>query len=260
MKDQSKDVTDKHSVPVIDRMMEIFAALEHRPGGASITELTQQLGHPRTTIYRVLNTLQRHRMVRRSDKGRYSLGARLMQLASGVAESGAKALAQRAQPHLDRVAEALGEGVKLSIVDAQGVLVLATAQGRRQYALTVTPGQRIPIHVGAAGKLLLAHLSEAERETWIGVPDLHEFTPATITERTRIDAELADILAKGWARDRGEHSSSINAVAAPVTDATGTVVGAISVPYLAGQSEARFEEIRREVVDGARALSAELAA
>lgn len=259
VKDQSSDVTDKYSVPVIDRMMEIFAVLEHRSGGASITDLTRELGHPRTTIYRILNTLQRHRMVRRSDTGRYSLGARVMQLAAGVADSGAEALAKRAQPILDRLAATLGEGVKLSVLDAQGVLVLATAQGRRQYALTVTPGQRIPIHVGAAGKVLLAHLSEAERETWIGVPELHRFTEETITDRKKMDAELAQVLVDGWARDLGEHSTSINAVAAPVTDGTGAVVATISVPFLAGQSEARVAEILAAVRDAARSLSSGLA-
>lgn len=246
-------------MPVIDRMMEIFAALEQRDEGVSITELTDLLKLPRTTVYRILNTLTRHRMVRRSDAGKYRLGTRLVQLADHVEDTGSEALASRAQPYLDRLAEILGEGVKLSVVDPQGVLVLATAQGRREYALTVRKGQRIPIHVGAAGKLLLAHLSEAERETWIGVPELHQFTPRTIVDRYKMDEELAKILHDGWARDLGEHSTSINAVAAPVLEASGRVIGVISVPFLAGQSEERVEEIRRAVIDAAGALSAELA-
>ncbi|QQA43511.1 IclR family transcriptional regulator [Pelagovum pacificum] len=259
MRDQAVEPNEKYSVPVIDRMMEIFGELEKREEGLSITALTEALRQPRTTIYRILNTLTRHGMVSRDDKGRYTLGTQLLVLASRVADTRSEALVGRAQPVLDRLAETTGEGVKLSVVDAQGVLVLATAQGRRQYALTVTPGQRIPIHVGAAGKLLLANMRPAERETWIGVPDLHRFTDVTLTDRADIDAELDRIQKQGWAVDRGEHSASINAVAAPVRDRDGALAGVISIPFLAGQPEERIALLRDAVIGAAEALSAALA-
>src|SRR3569833_2816043 len=121
----------KHRIPVIDRMMDVLGELERRRTGLTIRDLVTRLHLPRTTIYRILNTLQMHDMVHRDDSGAYQLGHRLIGLAAHVA-TGARevALVAVAQPHLDKLAADLGEGVKLSVLDKNGVLVLAAAQGR----------------------------------------------------------------------------------------------------------------------------------
>src|SRR5690242_5498986 len=57
---------EKHRIPAIDRMMDVLGHLERRPEGSTIRDLVEMLGLPRTTVYRVLNSLQSHEMVRRS--------------------------------------------------------------------------------------------------------------------------------------------------------------------------------------------------
>ena len=79
------DAAAKHRIPVIDRMMDVLAQLERREGGLTIRELVAQLHLPRTTIYRIVNTLQMHEMVYRDENGAYHLGRRLLGLASHVA-------------------------------------------------------------------------------------------------------------------------------------------------------------------------------
>lgn len=260
MSEQSEPsvASNRHTVPVIDRMMDILVQLERRAGGASITDLTAEVGQPRTTVYRILRTLERHDMVRRDGGRTYKLGSRLLQLASQVAARASEVdLPKVAQPILDRLADEIGEGVKLSVVDTDGVLVIAVAQSRREYALTVARGQRIPLHVGAAGKLLLANLPIREREGWLEKP-LPALTPRTWTERDRLRRELDRICREGWSRDHGEQLININAVAAPAADATGRVVAAISVPFVAGATDARIEEIRLATIAAAEALSTKL--
>lgn len=248
----------KHTVPVIDRMMEILAVLESRSDGVSITDLTEALKQPRTTIYRILNTLQHHEIVRRDEAGSYRLGPRLLQLAGQVSLGASRIdLASIAQPFLDRLAAELGEGCKLSVVDHQGLVVLAAAQGRREYALTVTPGQHIPIHVGASGKLLLAHLPEEQRARWLSRP-LASFTSKTMTNAHRLQRELARIRRMGWSQDKGESAPSIHAVAAPISDRSGKIIAAVSVPFLAGSPAERVEEIRLAALNTANAISAAL--
>src|SRR4051812_47432515 len=150
------DAALKHRIPVIDRMMEVLAQLERRDAGLTIRDLVTQLHLPRTTIYRILNTLQMHDMVHRDESGAYQLGRRLLGLAAHVATGASEVdLVAIAQPFLDKLGFDVGEGVKLSVLDRNGVLVLAAAQGRREYALTVAPGQRMEAHAGAASKLLL---------------------------------------------------------------------------------------------------------
>src|SRR5262245_40671643 len=70
------DAASRHQIPVIDRMMEILDLLAGRSAGASISDLVEAIAVPRTTIYRILNTLQTHNVVRRSAVGSYTLGPR----------------------------------------------------------------------------------------------------------------------------------------------------------------------------------------
>jgi DNA-binding IclR family transcriptional regulator len=250
------DATLRHRIPVIDRMMEVLGQLEHRDGGATIRELVAQLQLPRTTVYRILNSLQLHDMVRRDEGGAYHLGRRLLGLASHVAAAASPLdLVAFATPVLEALSRELGEGTKLSIIDAEGVLVLAAAPGRRPYALSVSPGQRGPVHAGAASKLLLAHLPEPEIARWLARP-LVALTPKSITDPRRLHTELARIRRLGWAQDKGENGPSILAYAAPVVDAAGEVVAAVSVPFLQGTEPSRMEEIRLATIVAAKAISA----
>ncbi|HEX4296910.1 MAG TPA: IclR family transcriptional regulator [Devosia sp.] len=252
------DAALKHRIPVIDRMMEVLSQLERRDNGLTIRDLVTQLHLPRTTIYRILNTLQMHDMVHRDDGGAYQLGHRLLGLAAHVATGASEIdLVAMAQPHLDRLGAEIGEGVKLSVLDRNGVLVLAAAQGRREYALTVAPGQRMEAHAGAASKLLLSYLPEAELLPWLARP-LVAFTPRTLTDPRRLKTELARIRRLGWSQDRGETAPSIHAFAAPVFDTRDQVIAALSVPFLAGTEPSRMEEIRLATIATAKALSSEI--
>ncbi|MFO1142558.1 MAG: IclR family transcriptional regulator [Amaricoccus sp.] len=239
-------------------MMEVLAALEASATGLTIREITVALQLPRTSIYRILNTLQQHGMVRRDDRGGYHLGRRLLALAAHVAAGVDRVdVAAVSQPFLDRLASDLGEGVKLSVLDPEGVLVLAAAQGRREYALTVAPGQRAPIHAGAASKLLLAHLPAADQAVWLAKP-LVPYTPRTFTDPGRLRTELARIVRQGWSQDRGETAPSILAFAAPIRGRDGRMIAALSVPFLAGTGAARMDQIRDAAIAAAKGISAAL--
>ena len=164
-------------------------------------------------------------------------------------------IAALAQPLLNEVAISAGHSVKLSVIDGQGVLVIAAAQGRRPYALGVTSGQQMPINAGAAGKLLFAFLTEAEQAGWLARP-LPAFTSRTVTEPRQLKAEGARIRKQGWAQDRGESAPSIYAYAAPIRDQNGTVIAALSIPFLSGTESDRVEDIRIAVINTAAEISA----
>ena len=250
------DAAMKHRIPVIDRMMEVLAQLERREGGATIRDLVTALKLPRTTIYRILNTLQLHDMVHRDDAGAYSLGSRLLTLASHVASgAGQVDLAAIAQPIMDRLSTEIGEASKLTVIDKDGTLVLATASARREYALSVTPGQRLAAHAGAAGKLLLAFMPDADRKDWLARP-LASFTPRTLSDPKRLAAELTRIRRLGWSQDKGEGMASVHAFAAPIFDSRDQIVAALSIPFLAGAEPSRMEDIRLAAIAAAKQISA----
>lgn len=254
----TNDALARHRIPVIDRMMDVLAMLERRASGATIRDLVHQLALPRTTVYRILNTLQFHDMVRRTANGGYRLGPRLMALASrAVSDTHDYDLAAIAQPHLDRLAADTGEGCKVSILDGDGIVVVAAANGKREYALTVVPGQRLPIHAGAASKILFATLPKTELASRLG-NEFERFTPKTLADSKKLAVELARVRRQGWAHDKGEYSQSIHAFAAPIADRNGRVVAALSLPFLAGAKPLHVEKLRLAAIAAARSIEADL--
>ncbi|MEJ0013652.1 MAG: IclR family transcriptional regulator [Bauldia sp.] len=248
----------RHRIPVIDRMVDVLFLLEKRPNGATIRDLVEQLRLPRTTVYRILNTLQLHEIVRRSSDGTYRLGSRLLTLAArAVNESKDYDLAAISVPHLRRLAAQTGEGCKVSIVDGNEILVIAAVDGQREYALSVVPGQRLPMHAGAASKVLLANLPKEELSERLG-GHLVRYTGKTQTDGRRLSAELARVRRQGWAEDKGEYAPSIYAFAAPIPDRNGRIIAALSVPFLAGADAAHAEKIRAAVIATAGAIAADL--
>jgi DNA-binding IclR family transcriptional regulator len=95
-------------------------------------------------------------------------------------------------------------------------------------ALAASIGESFPLHAGAASKVLLAFMPEPQRNLVLA-GNLAAHTPRTVTNAATMRAELARIRRLGWAEDRGEYSLSVRAVAAPVRDATGRLLGAISI-------------------------------
>ena len=251
---------DRHRITAIDRAMEVLGNLERRTSGASIRDLVAALALPRTSVYRILNSLETHGMVRRSGEGSYRLGPRLLALAARAAAEGQPYdIAALAAPHLERVARELGEGCKVSALDAEGVLVLAATQGSREFALSVMPGQRLPLHAGAASKVLMASLPADDLERALEA-QLTAYTSRTIVDQRRLRAELAKVRRQGFAADKGEYAPSVHAFAAPIRDPNGKVVAALSIPYLAGAEAPRAEEIRLAVINAAEAIAADIPA
>lgn len=255
---EARNPADRHRVPAIDRTMEVFSLLERRPGGASLRDLATVLALPRTSVYRILNSLETHGMVRRSGEGAYTLGPRLTSLAARVlAEGQPYDIAAIATPHMERLSGQVGEACKLSVLDGNGARVLMAVQGTREFALTAAAGQRLPLHAGAASKMLLSALPKAEIEAFLQAP-LVSFTMRTCTDPGRLRSELARIARRGWAHDKGEYAPSVHAYAAPIPDRQGRIVAALSVPYLAGADAHRMELVRVATIAYAAAIAADI--
>jgi DNA-binding IclR family transcriptional regulator len=246
----------QHRVPVIDRMMDVLSRLENAQDRPTVRELAAACGVPRTTVYRILNTLEAHHLVVRSAAdGGYALGPRLVALAARVPQAGAwLGLAGALQPVLDRLAVETGETVKLSVLDGGEALCVAVAQGPAPLALRAKPGTRYPLHAGAASKVLMAAMPAAARNATIAL-GLTRYCPRTITDERTLKAELARVRRLGWAEDVGEHSASVRAVAAPVRHPSGAVLAAISIAFLADRDPAARESYRKAVCRAAGGIT-----
>ncbi|GAB2632541.1 IclR family transcriptional regulator [Kribbella swartbergensis] len=207
------------------RALQILASLGE--GNRSLDQLATELGVHKTTVLRLLRTMEADRFVRRDESHRYRLGSRLFALADAAREQ--HVVRAVAAPHLRELNQKTGQTVHLAAWENGEVVYIDKLDSVRSVRMYSQVGVPAALHCTAVGKVLLAAQPKRQREALLAAIDYHAFTPRTITDADALRAELDDVLAKGWAQDRAEHESFINCIGAPVTDHAGRVVGAVSV-------------------------------
>lgn len=198
--------------------------LEELAGGRRrLGELAEVLGTHKSTVLRLLQTLESHGFVERVDSGTYRLGVRLVQLGSVVLQD--LDLPDTAREGLVQLADTTGETVHLAIADGARVVYLDKVESIHPVRMYSRVGATAPIHCTGVGKVLLAY---TEPDRW-PVLDLRRYTEQTITDRGALEDAAAAIRERGWGVDEREHEDSIRCIAAPILDVAGDVVAAISV-------------------------------
>ncbi|MBS1897619.1 IclR family transcriptional regulator [uncultured Microbacterium sp.] len=198
----------------LSRGIRILEILGDERGPLSIDEIAARLGVHRSIAYRLLRTLEDHRLIGRDAAGLVALGPRMAALAAGVAQD----LQAEALPELTAVANELGMTCFLAVLDGEECITLVSVEPRHTVAsVAQRPGARHPVTVGAPGKAILAQLPEAE---W------PEGAPAALH-----DAVAGSRLA-GFATSHDEVIPTVQSVAVPLA-LRGQRPAAIAVVHVA---------------------------
>lgn len=210
----------------LGRALQILGELGTGP--RSLDELAESVGVHKTTVLRLLRTLEADRFVRRDEHHRYSLGSRLFEL--GAASLEQHALRDVALPHLTRLARVTGgQAVHLAVLEGSTAIYVAKVESTSSVRMYSRVGLPAPLHATAVGKVLASDLSERRLAAALAETDFHRFTDRTITDPTSYRAELELVRRRGWSEDAAEHETFINCVGAPVRGAGGRVVAAVSI-------------------------------
>lgn len=222
-------MSDKDRVQSVDRAIDILMTLVVGP--KTLTEVCRATDLTKGTAFRLLRSLADRGIVVK-DPGRdnlYMLGPNMLRIAQGVT-LGLGALGTLASPVLKRVSEVTEETVTVHIrmgVERICIHVIPSASALRY---TVSPGSKAPLHVGAAGRSLIAFLEEAERERVLAsLPrPLQAITDDTVTDVETLREQLAEVRERGYAISSGERVSGAAAVSVPIR-AHGEFVAALSI-------------------------------
>jgi DNA-binding IclR family transcriptional regulator len=213
------------SVQSVDRALTILEMLA-RDGEAGVTEIAADLGVHKSTAFRLLATLESHRLVEQvGERGRYRLGVGNLRLAG--ATTARLDLVTEARPVCQQLAADTGETVNITVRSETSALYLDQVAGPSALQSHNWVGQHIPLHATSNGKVLLSELSDADLKA--ALRELPRFTDRTVTKRAELKAELAEAREKGYAVAVDELEEGLTAVAAPIRSAHGDIVASMSI-------------------------------
>lgn len=248
----------QNRAPVVDKTMLLLGFVATQEAGASLSHIAEELKVARSTVYRILNSLIAHRFVVKDGGSRYKLGPRIVELARNLAPGEDWMwLIRAAAPVAQQVASQLGEACKITVREGDEVVTIHSVTSPSEYGLAVRTGHRSPLYAGGSAKAVLAFLPQPDIDR-IANGQLAAFTPFTITDGDTLRETLSAIRAQGYAEDAGEMTAGVRSFAAPIFDASGGVIAAISVPFIGDAVPERARAIRQAVMDAARRISSSL--
>jgi IclR family acetate operon transcriptional repressor len=240
----------KYSIEAVAKaldVLETFTGTEE----LALHEICRRVGLTKSRTFRLLHTLaERGYIDRCADGSRYQLGARLLERASCVRRD----LKQLAQPCMQRLHQRFNETVNLGVLNGEDVLYIDILETSRPFRMMATVGCRMPANTTAMGKALLAYLPAHDPRTSGRTRDAGP-RPA---QGRPLKRELALILKRGYAVDDEENEPGVSCVGAPILDALGRPVAAISVSGPAYRILEQQQNLSEEIVAACRSISRSL--
>jgi DNA-binding IclR family transcriptional regulator len=212
----------------------------------------------RASLHRTLAEMTENGfLVQAGEREEYRLGPFLRSAATlAAAVSGVSDIAR---PHMERLRDECRETVVLAELHGAHVVPVLRADGLHEMRMNQEVGKRYAAHAGATGKVLLAHLPEDELDALLAVPELESLTEATTTDPGELRADLRRIAEEGVGVTMGERVPEAVAISAPVFDADGQAVAALTISGVASRYPAeRVHQDARAVRRYANAISGDL--
>ena len=249
-------------VQTIERVSSMLDILAQSAQGISIRELSSAIGLPKGTTHRLLSSLSYFSYVRQDPKTRnYFLGLKFVEFGQILLSQ--LDLRKEAEPFLRDLAERTNETIHLVILDRNEIVYIdkvETDQNPSGLKMASRIGLRNPAHSSAVGKMILAHFSEEELQSFFKEKSLVRRTENTITDPIQLREHLKTVRKQGYAVDDEENEKGIRCVAAPVYNETGKTVAAISItgPAFRVTKKIIQEILKKEVMETASKISERL--
>ena len=205
----------------------LFEQMARTRHAQTLSQLSQRLNIPKTSLLRVLEALVHAGFVLRiPDHRGYVLGPRSTRL--GLALLTTQEFSRQARAVLADVVRATGESCNLNALEGNQMRYLERVETGEVLRLTMAAGDLVPLHCTASGKLALGMMSDARRTHALGTLAMRRYTPQTITDRHRLEQELATIRKEQVGVDREEFVHGMVAVAVPVLNSKGDMIAALA--------------------------------
>lgn len=248
-------------VPGLERGLRILAEFSPREPVLGAPELSKRLGIPRTTVFRLLQTLESLGFLERADKDRnYRLGVAVLRL--GFEYLSSLELTDLGLPVIESLRDATGFTAHIVIRDGRDVVFVAKAQnaGNAFGSVRVNVGTRLPAHATTHGHVLMGDLSPAQLRALYPERALERVTKATPETVDALFDVIRDDARRGYGIGNSAFERDISVVTAPVRNEASRIVAVVTVTVPRPEIDAALvaEGLVEKVVRAAAELSRRL--
>lgn len=249
----------KKSPGAINKALDILEIFLKQENGIGISELADLTGLNISTAHRISSILvKRGYLTQQEKRGKYILGLKLLEFI-GILKRTLK-IRDISLPFLEKLRTISGESVNLAVLESNCAVYIEHIESNQILRTFTQVGNRVPLYCTGVGKVLLAHMSEKEREKYfLTTKSLFRYTDNTITDLNDLKKELLIVKREGVAMDNGEMEIGVRCIASPIRDSSGNAIAAISIsgPY-SRLNSTRMEElktlIKRYGLENSRAI------
>jgi len=224
------EVADKpeYRVEALAKGLRILSLFDEQRPSWRVTDLAAAAGLPMPTVYRVVMTLTAEGYLDHLPNGDYRPGVKTLTLGSAALRS--LDLVGIATPKLQRLGEATGETVNLAVLTGDRVLYLVRLRNSDLVTANIQVGSTLPAVTTSIGKLLLAHLDEADLRERINEESFAaQHGPNAKVSLDELHDELVKIREQGWSLQDEELAYGLRSVAGPITGSDGRVVAGVNL-------------------------------
>lgn len=220
--------------------------------------ISKALGMNKSNVYRLLSTLKEKNYVFQDENSKqYSLGAKVTWLAAKYLDK--NEVRKVAHPLIETLSQQVGETIHLGILDGWEVMYVDKINGKAAVHMVSQVGGRMPIHCTSLGKALLAFQPESKWHEYIDQCGLPARTSHTITDPALFYEELRKIRKQRFSFDDMENEEGIRCIAAPIFDASGNPVAAVSISsWIIAMTTERVQTFVTPLLETTDAISARL--
>lgn len=246
-----------YTVPPVERAISVLRYIAAGNRCRNSSHAAQEIGINRTTLIRLLNTLETERMIEPlPEDGGFRLGTGLIALATEALNE--RGLIPTARPILAKLVQRLNLSAHLGIREGREIIYLARETPNSHLASTVREGTHLPAHATTIGRILLAELSTSELYKLYSDQSLTAFTSKTPTSLAELQAQLTEDHARGLSWSVANFEPEIGSAAAPVHNHNGHAIAAINVTGHVSAFDGSSDQsklIERELKAAAQELS-----
>ena len=240
-------------IRAVARALAIFDAYDNEHLGLSLQEIAERIRMPKTTAFRLVNTLERAGFLVRLDNQQYCLSLKMARLGGLVRST--LSIREIARPVMLQVNEQTSETITLNTIVGFDRMVLEVVDTPAPLMSMARPGQQMPLYLGASSRILLAHMEADELARIVKAN-----AKAPDFDRAVFDRELARFRRQGYALTRGQRVSGLTAIAVPIFDIAGKVRHCLALTGPSIRVDPRDQELAEIMMSAGRDVSNRLGA